>query len=96
MQIEQVLVISTAHISEGFNRFLTVNRNRRMRLGIEKMDFGWLVVVQEETDPEAFQDTDFQQQYETLQSLGRKRGVDRVRLDRDADIDETTPVFDWR
>jgi len=95
MQVEQVLVISTAHISQEFDRLLTASRKRRMELGIEKMDFGWLFFIQEESNPEAFVDPAFQAQYETLQALGRKHGVDRVRLDKDADIDDTLPVFDW-
>ena len=95
MQIEQVLVISTAHISEEFDRFLTGNRKRRMELAIEKMDFGWNIAVLEETVPEAFDNADFQQQYETLQSLGRRKWVDRIRLDGDAPVIDGLPQYEW-
>lgn len=94
MHIDQVLVISTAHISPEFDSYLTDTR-RGAQVGILGLDLGWLIRVNEESTGDEFRNAEFQEQYEAILKVGRQLGVDFVRLDPDADEHPDLKDFNW-
>lgn len=85
MNIERMLVVSTANITEKTcNEFLPSWKGP----AYQKTEYGWFVYVQEETD-------NLPTDLEAVMHLARSENCRWVMLDRDAPEDSRLLIFDW-
>ena len=96
LEIHKVLVLSTAHMTEGDSNLLPYAEE--YGLVVYEMDeFGWMIYVNDEylqkvLPPEL---SDFSDGFKQAIKLAQKNGCEWLRFDRDANTVEQLPEYEW-
>ena len=95
MEIERILVLSTAHISESTADEMNAATASTTRFPVNvygKSDFGWFIFVPSSLE---YPDNRVPEDLQAVLRYARENDCEWIMFDRDADIDGNLQVFDW-
>ena len=95
MRFLKTMVLSTAHIKESDdNQLHSIVEHGNGDLTVIDNDYGWIIIMPEVLDDHN-NDQNMSYAFWHLMHLAKNEGCDRLELDRDEEVDNTLPTFEW-